>query len=90
MTTRELEKLLKAVANRRRLDIVRVLSRQKSSSVINLASTLRLSFRSTSKHLQILYQEGLVESEQIGRSVEYHLADDLSVRHKQILNFLIK
>ncbi len=90
MTSRKLEKLLKTVANRRRLDIVRVLSQQKSSSVIDLANRLRLSFYSTSKHLQILRQEGFITGEQAGKSIEYRLDDDLSVGHKQILNFVVK
>ena len=84
---RNLERSLKAIANRRRLCVLQLLSRR-AMSVIELSAELRLSFRSTSKHLQVLTQGGFVESEQIGRSMYYKLSNDLSSKHRKLLALL--
>ena len=61
----ELEKTLKAVANKRRLAILHALQNNKKGiSVGTIAGQIKLSFRSTSKHLAILYGTGLLEREQ--------------------------
>ncbi|MBI5220938.1 MAG: helix-turn-helix transcriptional regulator [Candidatus Liptonbacteria bacterium] len=49
---RELEKCLKALANRRRLAILKYLQKKKEASVAAISEEIELSFRSTSKHLQ--------------------------------------
>jgi len=61
MTDGEIEKKLKAIANKRRFAILKILKNGKSLSVGNLASQLKLSFRSTSKHLNSMYNSGLLE-----------------------------
>jgi len=60
----ELEKILKAVANRRRLAILNQLMNRKEMPVNTIARQIKLSFRSTSKHLSILYVSGLLDREQ--------------------------
>ena len=69
-----LEKLLKALANRRRLTIVDML-RTRSRSVSEIASGLRLSIRSTSRHLQVLARADIVDHTQVGTVRSYHLTD---------------
>ena len=51
---KELEWILKALANRRRLGILRVLKQNREATVGDIAAEIRLSFRSTSKHLGVL------------------------------------
>jgi DNA-binding transcriptional ArsR family regulator len=70
----ELEKILKALANRRRLAILKTIKHKKRVSVSNIAEGIKLSIRSTSKHLAILYAAGLVAKEQNHFYVDYSLA----------------
>lgn len=72
-TTENLERLLKAVANRRRLAILKYLKGHNEASVSELSRNIKLSFRSTSKHLAILAARDLVEKEQKGLRVFYRL-----------------
>jgi len=61
------EKVLKALANKKRLEVLRLL--KSSSDGINigeLAKKIRLSERSTSKHLFKLNEAGLVKKNRIG------------------------
>jgi len=69
----ETEKTLKAVANRRRLAILNCLKSRKESSVGAIARQIKLSFRSTSKHLSILYASGMLDREQRNVSMFYKL-----------------
>ncbi len=52
-TERELEKQLKALANRRRLAILKYLKSKREASVGDIAEEINLSFKSTSKHLAV-------------------------------------
>ena len=67
------EKLLKALANRRRLKIIKYLQKNEKASVTELAGHLGLSFKSTSRHLAVLKSADIVESEQVSISCFYHL-----------------
>ena len=51
---RKLERILKALANRRRLAILKYLKENKNAPVAEIAYEIDLSFKSTSKHLGIL------------------------------------
>ena len=53
MNEKETEKILKALANKRRTTIVKLLMKRKRASVGSLASGIKLSFNATSKHLKI-------------------------------------
>ena len=65
---KELERILKALANRRRLAIIKLLKNRKEASVTEIAERIRLSFKATSKHLAVLTSADLLEKEQ--RSVQ--------------------
>jgi DNA-binding transcriptional ArsR family regulator len=84
----ELERVLKALANRRRLMILVYLKSKKEATVGEIAHFISLSFKSTSKHLTILRAANLVEKDQQGLEVYYRLLDPLPSSAKSILNLL--
>ncbi len=69
----ESERVLKALANRRRLAIVQLLHTKGPTSVGDIAEHIRLSFAATSRHLRALAGADLVESEQLNTTVNYSL-----------------
>ena len=75
MRKEELEKILKALANRRRLSIVAYLKRVGKAKVGDIAFELQLSFAATSRHLVILERTGILDKEQRSTEVFYYLAD---------------
>ena len=86
MKEKEYEKILKALANHRRLKIVIYIKDKKMATVGTLASHIKLSFKSTSKHLVVLYSAGILEKEQKNLSMLYSIAEPLPKLAKQILN----
>jgi len=72
----EAERILKALANRRRLAIVRFLHGRDSASVGDISAHIRLSFAATSRHLRVLAAANLVENEQVNTTVNYFLPKD--------------
>ncbi|MEK7180974.1 MAG: metalloregulator ArsR/SmtB family transcription factor [Patescibacteria group bacterium] len=70
---RELERLLKTLANQRRLAIIKYLKRKKEASVGEIAREIHLSLKATSKHLGLLSARDIVEKEQRSLSVYYRL-----------------
>lgn len=83
MDLKETEKIFKALANKRRLAIIRLLKNKKELTVGEIAKEIKLSFKSTSRHLYVLYGAELLEKEQRGLqmfySVNKNLAKNLSV-----------
>lgn len=75
MTEKELEKILKALANRRRLAIIKYLKEKGEAHVGEIARTINLSFRSTSKHLAILSAVDIVDYERRSLQIFYRLSD---------------
>lgn len=72
---REIEKVCKAFANRRRLATVSYLkSRRGGASVGEIAEAIRLSYKSTSHHLRLLVSTGILERDQRGPEASYTLA----------------
>jgi len=85
---KELEKLLKALANKRRIAILKVLKENGAVSVGDIASEIKLSFKSTSKHLAILSSLNIVDKEQVGLQVFYKLGNKQDPIIKFILSLL--
>lgn len=85
---KELERQLKALANARRLSILRNLKQKELLSVSALAGLLHLSIRSTSRHLGVLRAAGIVKFEQKDLLVFYFLSADLPSTAKYILEQL--
>ena len=74
---KKLERVHKAVANRRRLAMVSHLKEKKEVSVGKMASHIKLSFKSTSRHLAVLLSADLVEKNQKSVEVFYRLANPI-------------
>ena len=72
---KELEKQMKALANRRRLAILQYLKKTREATVGDIAEEIRISFKATSGHLGILYAASILEKEQRSLAVYYRLAD---------------
>ena len=82
MNINQTEKILKALANRRRLKIIEYLGGGKKASVSELAGHLKLSFKSTSKHLLILKSVDVIDSEQVSLARFYFLTKPFSALSK--------
>ena len=87
-TIKETEKILKALANRRRLAIIKYLNKTKTASVGDISKEIKLSFKATSKHLSVLYSADIVEREQIGMTMIYKLSNPLHSVLKSIIPFI--
>ena len=85
---RKLEKILKALANRRRLAIIKHLKENREASVGGIADAIDLSFKATSKHLGILAAIDIIEREQKSSQMFYHLASQQESAAKHIISLL--
>ena len=72
---RELERILKALANRRRLAIIRYLVIAKEAAVGDIAEHIKLSFKATSKHLLILSSVDILEKRQVSLNILYSIRE---------------
>ncbi len=90
MTDKEWVKILKALGNEKRLKIIKLLSRSGAYSVSDVAGSIKLSFKSTSKHLNRLSQLGILESEGKGKFIEYNLYSDIDGEVKRILKLILQ
>ncbi len=73
MNEKELEKVLKALANKRRVAILKFIKKSGQASVGEIAEAIKLSFKATSKHLMILSNADIVEKEQTSLNMFYFL-----------------
>ncbi len=85
---KELERCLKALANKRRLAIIKLLKAQKEATVGEIASAIKLSFKSTSRHLAVLKAADIVDAEQRSISNYYRLASPPPPAVKAILSIV--
>ena len=69
------ERIFKALGNRRRLAIVQFLKGRKEASVGDIADAIKLSFKSTSKHLAILVAVQILEREQKNLYMFYSISN---------------
>jgi len=78
-----LEKILKALANRRRLAVLKYIKNNKEAPVAEIAKAIHLSFKSTSRHLGILKAADILERDQRGLQMFYYISKNLdsSARH---------
>ena len=79
---------MKALANKRRLAILRYLKGRKEATVGDIAEEIKLSFKSTSRHLSVLFSSDILEREQKGLEVYYRLASGVPESAKRILSLL--
>ncbi|MCK5084778.1 MAG: winged helix-turn-helix transcriptional regulator [Candidatus Pacebacteria bacterium] len=85
---KNLEKMLKALANKRRLYILRYLKSKKEASVGDIAGKIHLSFKSTSRHLSVLSILDILEKEQRSSQVFYRISNNNDSILKHILDIL--
>lgn len=76
--SKELERIFKALANKRRIEIIRHIRVRRESTVGDIAEEINLSFKGVSKHMRILYSVGIVEREQSGSQALYKLSENLA------------
>ena len=81
-----IERILKALANRRRLDIIKYLKKEKEATVGDITEAIKLSFKSTSRHLAVLYSADIVEKEQRSVEVWYRLSPECHSIAKYVSN----
>ena len=82
---KNLERILKAVANRRRLSILAFLKNKSEATVGEISRHIKLSFTATSQHLSVLYKADLVDKDQRSLEVFYSLAKSQERLVKNIL-----
>ena len=85
---KNVEKILKALANKRRLHILKYLNSEHKAKVGDIAKEIKLSFKSTSRHLGVLFNAELVEKDQVSLMVFYRLSQPTNTIVKKILNAL--
>ncbi|MBI2639541.1 MAG: helix-turn-helix transcriptional regulator [Candidatus Sungbacteria bacterium] len=84
----KIERVLKSLANRRRLAILKYLAKTRFATVNDIAEEIHLSHKSTSKHLKILTAVDILEHEQSNKYVFYRVADDLPTLVHPIIKML--
>ncbi len=85
---KDLKKILKLLANRRRLALLKYLRQHNKATVGELADSIKLSFKATSKHLAILKSADIIESEQKSKLVYYSLSAELPRVAKSVINYI--
>jgi len=84
----DLEKQLKALANKRRLAIVKYLKKNSKVPVSDIAKEIHLSFKSTSRHLAVLRAADIVDKRQVNLNSYYFLSAPLSNAAQAVLTLL--
>ena len=88
MKDKELEKIFKSFANKRRIAIVRFLKNEKEATVGTISEKINLSFKSTSRHLSVLFSADIIEKDQRSLQVFYCLSTNLSEPARKIISLL--
>ncbi len=88
MTEKELEKNLKAVANKRRILIIKFIKKSGRASVGEIAEAIKLSFKATSKHLMILANADILEKEQVSLTMFYFISKTPNPLISKLLSIL--
>ena len=88
MNEKELEKVLKALANKRRVAILKYLKRVGRASVGDIASTIKLSYRATSRHLMILSVSDILDKQQEGLIVYYFIPKSVHPTISKLLSII--
>ncbi|MCD6094726.1 winged helix-turn-helix transcriptional regulator [bacterium] len=73
-TAKQLERYFKGVANHRRIEILRLISKIEGITVDGVCQELNANFKTISEHIRRLVQAGLVNKKYRGRRVEHYLS----------------
>lgn len=85
---KDAEGLLKSVANKKRLTILQLLLYEGEKPVSEIAQRIKLSFKSTSKHLLRLERAGFITRSQKIFWGYYFISEHMPEKNKIILKFL--
>jgi DNA-binding transcriptional ArsR family regulator len=85
---KNLEKILKALANQRRLKIIKTLSKERELNVDQISEAIRLSFKATSKHLGILRQLDILDRKQVNLNMYYRISNNLPTIVKRLFDII--
>jgi len=85
---KQLEKILKALANKRRLAILQLLKNNREEPVGEIARNIKLSFKATSKHLAILFSADILDKDQRSLQIYYSLSKTMHPMAKQAIHLL--
>ena len=90
MKEKQLEKIFKALANKRRIAIVKYVYKHKAgeATVGEISRAIKLSFKSTSRHLAVLNDADIIDREQRNIEVYYFLSAQKHPIIKQLLVIL--
>ncbi|OGZ08166.1 MAG: hypothetical protein A3D65_03430 [Candidatus Lloydbacteria bacterium RIFCSPHIGHO2_02_FULL_50_13] len=86
----KLEKAFKALANTKRLQIIRFLLKNKGMSVGEIAEEIETSLKSTSKHLLTLYHAEFLEKDRVHGLTLYNLSGNLGDVERMAVNSIQK
>lgn len=85
---KDLERILKALANKRRLAILQYLKKNGEAPVADIAGEIRLSFKATSKHLSVLAAADIVDKEQRSAQMFYRILSQQKPSARRIIDLL--
>ncbi|KKU50106.1 MAG: Transcriptional regulator, ArsR family protein [Parcubacteria group bacterium GW2011_GWB1_49_7] len=85
---KNIERVLKALANKRRLAIIKYLKKEKQATVGDIAEHINLSFKATSKHLGVLSGADIVDKQQQSLQMWYKLSPSAHHISKYVSNSL--
>jgi ArsR family transcriptional regulator len=86
---RELIQVLKAVADKNRIRIIKMLEKKKMC-VCELSAVLEITQPSVSKHLSILNHAGIIKGERNGQWVDYSLCTEKINKYASVIQDTIK
>jgi len=85
MTNKGMIKIFKAMGNERRFLILKHLLNKKELTVTQIAESINLSFKSTSRHLAVLLDADMIQYRQVNLNRYFSISPDLP---KQFIEFL--
>lgn len=83
-------KVFKAVANEKRVKILRLLLKEKELSVEEIAQRLKIGYKTVSSHLQRLINVNLVKRYQKGLFVFYSINEDKTKIYNSAIIYVLK
>ncbi len=82
---KNLGRKFKALGNERRLRIMGELLKHKKLTVGEISDKIRLSFRSTSRHLKVLENSEFVNWEQVGINIYYFISPEVPEKFLKLI-----
>jgi Mn-dependent DtxR family transcriptional regulator len=80
----QLERIVRGVANHRRIEILELLQKKPELSVLDISEILHINFKTASEHIRRLAATGMIPKRSDGNAVRNRITD----RGSSILKFL--